>query len=311
MRCWDVGIALSWNGKCVWGAQEHSRVCFLRLELSPPPVAPCTPASRVAENATCCSSVAFERPNTYTRLSSTSPPPPSVTLSLLLPTPCTACCSSVALEMPNQSTCTFTPLSPSPFPRTGGTPSGTDAGAPGAQRPCGPWTWDGARWRSSALWTPRRRGPVTHTSPCRSPRRCWSAWRRWRWPLPGAAAAAAGGAAGALGVRPEVGAGVNVNVNELRLGFSNSSTRNPQGILSHNSRRVVLGHILVGAASWVCSPQCRYERDMWHFASRHQRACIPSGFLVVFEKPNRSSFTCFTCVGLFACASRRRPIRLR
>jgi hypothetical protein len=29
---------------------------------------------------------------------------------------------------------------------------------------------------------------------------------------------------------------VNVNVNELRLGFSNT-TRNPEGILSHNNRK--------------------------------------------------------------------------
>jgi len=32
------------------------------------------------------------------------------------------------------------------------------------------------------------------------------------------------------------GGGVNVNVNELRLGFSNT-TRNPEGILSHNNRK--------------------------------------------------------------------------
>jgi hypothetical protein len=30
---------------------------------------------------------------------------------------------------------------------------------------------------------------------------------------------------------------VNVNVNELRMGFSNT-TRNPEGILSHNNRKV-------------------------------------------------------------------------
>jgi hypothetical protein len=42
--------------------------------------------------------------------------------------------------------------------------------------------------------------------------------------------------AGADKVRVEWGVNVNVNVNELRLGFSNT-TRNPEGILSHNNRK--------------------------------------------------------------------------
>jgi hypothetical protein len=40
----------------------------------------------------------------------------------------------------------------------------------------------------------------------------------------------------ALGRARSAPVNVNVNVNELRLGFSNT-TRNPEGILSHNNRK--------------------------------------------------------------------------
>jgi hypothetical protein len=47
-----------------------------------------------------------------------------------------------------------------------------------------------------------------------------------------------------------VSVNVNVNVSELRLGFSNT-TRNPEGILSHNNRKSHWGWFSLGVGGRV------------------------------------------------------------
>jgi hypothetical protein len=71
---------------------------------------------------------------------------------------------------------------------------------------------------------------------------------------------------------------VNVNVNELRLGFSNT-TRNPEGIQSHNNRKscvwsILVAHSILALHPCTVSPlhraQCAcLEHFLWHTQRSH------------------------------------------